>query len=45
MANRSDNRGNGDKNANVLAFDIIQMTAVQGENPIEKNRATVNLGS
>jgi hypothetical protein len=42
--NKSENRGKGHKDANILAFDIVQMATGQVEKPAEKNPAAVSLG-
>jgi hypothetical protein len=42
--NTSAARGGGHKDANVLAFDIVQMATGQKEKPVEKNPAAVSLG-
>lgn len=46
MANRSSNRGKGHKDANQLAYDIVQQATGQVENPKqpEKNPSAVTLG-
>jgi hypothetical protein len=42
--NKSTNRGKDPKDANVLAFNIVQMATGQVEKPGEKNHAAVTLG-
>jgi hypothetical protein len=42
--NNSANRGKGHKDANTLAFDVVQMATGQKEKPPEKNPAAVSLG-
>ena len=46
MANRSSNRGKGRKDANQLAYNIVQQATGQVEKPEErqKNPAAVTLG-
>jgi len=46
MPNRSSNRGKGQRDANVLAYDIVQQATGQAEKekPPEKNPAAVTLG-
>lgn len=46
MANRSSNRGKGHKDANQLAYDIVQQATGQVEKPKvpDKNPAAVTLG-
>ena len=46
MPNRSTNRGKGHKDANELAYDIVQQATGQKpqEKPTKKNPAAVSLG-